>query len=95
MLELVLGLITDPSVPPTTETVVDSSASADGGFASSVSDLVSAVVDNLGNNGYQTGMALVVATAAIIAMLNLEVHKAVSFRSVSERSGPAGWAGTR
>jgi len=92
MLELVLGLITDPSVPPTTETVVDSPASTDGGFASSVSDLVSSVVENLGNNGYQTGMALVVATAAIIAMLNLEVHKAV-VAPVGVGAFWAGWLG--
>ena len=92
MLELVLGLITDPSVPPTTDALVDSSAADNGGFASSVSDLVSAVVDNLGNNGYQTGMALVVATAAIIAMLNLEVHKAV-VAPVGVGAFWAGWLG--
>ncbi len=92
MLELVLGLITDPSVPPTTDPVVGGPASTDGGFASSVTDLVSAVIDNLGNNGYQTGMALVVATAAIIAMLNLEVHKAVLF-PVGVGAFWAGWLG--
>ena len=92
MLELVLGLITDPTVPPTTETVVDSSASANGGVASSFSELVSAVFDNLGNNGYQTGMALVVATAAIIAMLNLDVHRAVLV-PVGIGAFWAGWLG--
>jgi hypothetical protein len=92
MLELVLGLVTDPTVPPTTDSVVDSTASADTGFASSIADLVSSVIDNLGNNGYQTGLALVVATAAIIAMLNLDVHKAVIV-PVGIGAFWAGWLG--
>lgn len=92
MLALVLGLITDPSVPPTTDAVVSSSASAGKGFASSIADLVTSVVDNLGNNGYQTGMALVVATAAIIAMLNVDVHKAV-LAPVGIGAFWAGWLG--
>ena len=92
MFELVLGLITDPTVPPTTEPVVLSPASSGKGFASSVADLVSSVIDNLGNNGYQTGVALVVATAAIVAMLNLEVHKAV-VAPVGIGAFWAGWLG--
>jgi hypothetical protein len=92
MLEHLLGLITDPSVPPTTDDVASSAASASNGFATSISDLVAAMWDNLGNNGYQTGMALVVATAAIVAMLNLEVHKAVLI-PVGIGAFWAGWLG--
>lgn len=50
------------------------------------------MVDNLGNNGYQTGMALVVATAAIIAMRNVDVHKAV-LAPVGIGAFWAGWLG--
>jgi len=92
MLERALGLVTDPTVPPTTEPVADTTAVADGGFASSIADLVSSVIDNLGNNGYQTGLALVVATAAAIAMLNLGVHKAV-LAPVGIGAFWAGWLG--
>ncbi len=92
MLELVLGLITDPSVPPTTDPAVSSAASAGKGFSSSIADLVASVVDNLGYNGYQTGVALVVATAAIVAMLNVNVHKAV-LAPVGIGAFWAGWLG--
>lgn len=92
MFERALGLVTDPTVPPTTEPVADAVAPVNEGFGSSVSDLVTSVVDNLGNNGYQTGVALVVATAAIIAMLNLEVHKAVLV-PVGIGAFWAGWLG--
>ncbi len=79
MIGLLLASITDPSVPPSTQppAPADPSPATDEGFATSVADVVSAVIDNLGNNGYQTGIALVVATAAIVAMLNLGVHKAL------------------
>jgi len=36
--------------------------------------VVSTVIDNLGNNGYQTGVSLLVATVAVVAMLNLKVN---------------------
>ena len=47
------------------------------GVGSTVADVISTVVDNLGNNVYQTGLALVIATAAIVAMLNVGVHRLV------------------
>jgi hypothetical protein len=47
------------------------------GFGSSIADVITTVVDNLGNNAYQTGLALVVATAAIVAMINVGVHRLV------------------
>lgn len=92
MLERALGLVTDPTVPPTTDSAVTSAASTANSFGSSIVDLVSSVIDNLGNNGYQTGLALVVATAAVIAMLNLDVHKAVVV-PVGIGAFWAGWLG--
>lgn len=59
--------------PPTTEPVDQTVAPAQDGFASSVADVFSAVVDNLGTNGYQTGVAMLVATVAVVAMLNIKV----------------------
>ena len=75
------------------EPLVDGEAPDDGtGFVSSFADVVSAVIDNLGNNGYQTGVALVVATAAVIAMLNIDVHRAV-LAPVAVGAFWAGWLG--
>ena len=75
------------------EPLVDGEAPDDGtGFVSSFADVVSAVIDNLGNNGYQTGVALVVATAAVIAMLNIDVHRAV-LAPVAIGAFWAGWLG--
>lgn len=68
---VLLGIIA--SAPPDADEV--DSPSRD--VASSISDVIGAVFDNLGDNGYQTGVALIVMTAAIIAMINLKVHNAV------------------
>ncbi|HEY5663644.1 MAG TPA: hypothetical protein VIS05_06385 [Ilumatobacter sp.] len=87
-----IALITDPTMPPTTTPEAGSAASASRGFAASIGDLVSSVVDNLGNNGYQTGIALVVATIAVVAMLNIEVHKGVVV-PVGVGAFWAGWLG--
>ena len=57
-----------------------------------ISDVISTVVENLGKNGYQTGVALVVATAAIVAMLNLGVHRLVLV-PVGIGAFWAGWLG--
>lgn len=77
----------------TAEPIVEGESPADGsGVVSSFADVVSAVIDNLGNNGYQTGVALVVATAAVIAMLNIEVHRAVLV-PVAVGAFWAGWLG--
>jgi hypothetical protein len=92
MLERFIATITDPTVPPTSDPATSSPATASKGLASGLSDVIGTVVDNLGNNGYQTGMALVVATAAVIAMLNLDVHKAV-LAPVSVGAFWAGWLG--
>jgi hypothetical protein len=82
-----------PTTPPVTQPLVEGEAPDDGaGFVSSFSDVIGAVIDNLGNNGYQTGIALVVATAAVIAMLNIEVHWAIMV-PVAVGAFWAGWLG--
>lgn len=84
------------SAPPTTTepvaTTVAPAPVAEDGFASSVADVFSAVWDNLGHNGYQTGVALVVATIAVVAMMNIKVHYAVIV-PVSIGAFWAGWLG--
>ncbi|MEO6653236.1 MAG: hypothetical protein ABIP17_11320 [Ilumatobacteraceae bacterium] len=75
------------------EPIVSGESPTDGsGFVSSFADVVSAVIDNLGNNGYQTGVALVVGTAAVIAMLNIDVHRAI-LAPVAIGAFWAGWLG--
>ena len=89
-----LATVTEPSVPPTVP-VADpaSGAGAEGqGLAAATADVVGSIIDNLGNNGYQTGIALVAATAAVIAMLNLAVHRAVIV-PVAVGAFWAGWLG--
>ncbi len=82
-----------PTTPPVTQPVIAGEQPDDGaGFVSSFADVIGAVVDNLGNNGYQTGIALVVTTAAVIAMLNIEVHRAIIV-PVSIGAFWAGWLG--
>ncbi len=70
---------TDPTVPPTTQPVAPadevSTSAADSGFADSLWDVITGTVSNLGENGYQTGLGVVVATVALIAMLNIGVPK--------------------
>ena len=72
----------DPTVPtPTTAPVtiapVGDIPSGGSESGSSVGDVVRTVIDNLGNNAYQTGVALIVATVAVVAMMNLRVNKFV------------------
>jgi hypothetical protein len=85
--------VTDPSVPPTSVAAdPGASASTGNGFASATIDVIGSVVDNLGHNGYQTGVALVAATAAVIGMLNLAVHRAIIV-PVAVGAFWAGWLG--
>ncbi len=70
----VLGTLT-AAVPDTT--VAPDSTSTDETPASTLADVVSATWENLGNNGYQTGVALVVATLAVVAMLNQKVKPVI------------------
>jgi hypothetical protein len=88
MLSLWVASVTDTTVPAggfVPGTPVN-------GFGSSVSDVITTVIDNLGNNVYQTGLALVVATAAIVAMLNVGVHRLVLV-PVGIGAFWAGWLG--
>ena len=90
-----LATVTDPSVPPPTSAVADptpSAGEAGQGLASATVDVIGSIIDNLGNNGYQTGVALVAATAAVIAMLNLAVHRAIVV-PVAVGAFWAGWLG--
>jgi hypothetical protein len=68
-----------PTVPPATQPSVPvddpSTAAAGKGFAAGMWDVLSGTIENLGDNGYQTGVAVVVTTIAVIAMLNLAVPK--------------------
>jgi hypothetical protein len=84
-----------PLAPPGTDPPVDGGAGSTGGengIWSSTVDVVETIVDNLGNNGYQTGVAMIAATIAIIAMLNMAVHKAVIV-PVAIGAFWAGWLG--
>lgn len=93
-----VATVTDPTVPPTTPAPGDplanpvSSAQAGKGLASATVDVIESIIGNLGNNGYQTGVALVAATAAVIAMLNLTVHRAI-VAPVAIGAFWAGWLG--
>ena len=86
-------LLTIASAPPaTTEPAGDPPPPTESGLASSVSDVFTTVVDNLGNNGYQTGVSLLVATAAVVTMLNLRVNKWI-VAVVAIGAFWAGWLG--
>jgi hypothetical protein len=82
--------VTDPTVPPESSDFVP--GTANNGFGSAVADVIQSVVENLGNNAYQTGLALVVATAAIVAMINVGVHRLVLI-PVGIGAFWAGWLG--
>lgn len=85
------GSAPDPSVPPVS-TPPGSAPATDGGFVDGTIDVVGAMIDHLGNNGYQTGLSLLAATAAVIAMLNGGVHRAV-VAPVAIGAFWAGWLG--
>lgn len=85
--------VTDPTVPPTVPAAEQiTSPSGERGLAAATADVLGEIVENLGNNGYQTGIALVAATAAVIAMVNLAVHRAVIV-PVAIGAFWAGWLG--
>ena len=91
MLSAIFASVTDTTVPAGDFVP----GTPNEGFGSTVADVISTVADNLGNNVYQTGLSLVVATAAIVAMLNVGVHRMVLVPVGIGASGPAGWGGTR
>lgn len=59
---------------------------------STASDVISSVFDALGNNGYQTGISLIVATIAVVAMGNIGTHIVVKI-VVGIGAFWAGWLG--
>ena len=80
-----------PTVPPISPTTSPIAAPAVTP-ASTISDVVETMIENLADNGYQTGVALVVATVAVVAMLNLKVHRMV-FLPVAIGAFWFGWLG--
>jgi len=96
MLVRLIASVTDPTVPPSGSVAPaepDTTAQVTGkGIVESITDVVGSVLDNLTANGYQTGVALVIATVAVVAMLNLGVHKAVLV-PVGVGAFWAGWLG--
>ncbi len=56
------------------------------------SNVISGFIEAIGNNGYQTGTALIVATLALIAMVNAGTNKLVA-AGVAIGAFWAGWLG--
>lgn len=78
------------SAPPTT--VPPDAPESDEGLGASLWDVITGTVDNLGENGYQTGVAVVAATAAVIAMINIRSPRWV-IPPVAIGAFWAGWLG--
>jgi hypothetical protein len=89
---LVLAVMHQPMTPPTTEPIGDPTTFRGAGVLSGIGSVVSGLIENLGRNGYQTGVALIVATTAIVLMLNMNVHKLV-IAPVAIGAFWAGWLG--
>lgn len=81
-----------PTVPPTQTVPVTTPTPTGSSRASTIADVVETMIENLADNGYQTGVALVVATIAVVAMLNLKVHRLV-LGPVGVGAFWAGWLG--
>ena len=96
MLAMFLAAVTDPTVPTTSplgaSDDVASPAVQGKGFAAGIWDVISGTIDNLGQNGYQTGLAVIVTTVAIVAMLNLSLPKWI-LAPVGIGAVWAGWLG--
>jgi hypothetical protein len=67
----VLWIATASTVPPD----APAATSTDSGFGASIADVITGIVDNLGDNGYQTGIAVVAATIAVVAMINIKAPR--------------------
>jgi len=65
------------ATPPTTEPAAGATTFRGGGILNSIGSVVSGLIENLGQNGYQTGVSLIFATTAVVLMLNLKVNKLV------------------
>lgn len=87
-----------PLVPTTlsgavpVDTAPPASTSQTASPGSTFSDVFSTVAENLGKNGYQTGVAVVVMTVAVVAMLNIKVNRYMMF-PVAVGAFWAGWLG--
>jgi hypothetical protein len=96
MLAMFLAAVTDPTVPTTSPLGapddVASPAAQGKGFAAGIWDVIAGTIDNLGQNGYQTGLAVIVTTVAIVAMLNLSLPKWI-LAPVGIGAFWAGWLG--
>jgi hypothetical protein len=75
----------DSTVPTTVPTVPDAPTPLNSGWWRPV-------WDHLGNNGYQTGTALIVATIAIVALVNIKAKPYVTI-PVAIGAFWAGWLG--
>ena len=82
----------DPTTVPTVSTVPTTVPTVTSGPSPINGSTIHAVWDHLGNNGYQTGTAMIVATIAIVALINI---KASLYVLVPVAIGAfwAGWLG--
>jgi hypothetical protein len=67
-------------------------APPDGQSSTTLSEIISGTWDNLGNNGYQTGISLLVATLVVVALRNAQVN-ALVLVPVAIGAFWAGWLG--
>src|SRR5688500_11331730 len=86
--------VAPPTLPPPSLPAAGPVAEAAPAVAqsSSVGDVIETMIENLGDNGYQTGAALMVATIAVVTMLDLKVHRFV-IPPVAVGAFWAGWLG--
>lgn len=90
MLSAMFATVTDTTVPFGARPGAPGTSSE--GLVETFVDVIGTVFDNLGKNGYQTGVALVAATIAVVAMLDVRVHRAVLI-PVGIGAFWAGWLG--
>jgi len=83
MLGVFIASVTDTTVPAQ-DFVPDTESTASG--------VAQSMWDNLGANGYQTGVAVLIAAIAVVAMINIGVHRLVLI-PVAIGAFWAGWLG--
>ena len=81
--------VTGTTVPPGQPAADPASSER---FESSLWDVITGTIENLGDNGYQTGMAIVITTIAVIAMINISAPKWI-IPAVAVGAFWAGWLG--
>ncbi|MEZ5295980.1 MAG: hypothetical protein R2697_06830 [Ilumatobacteraceae bacterium] len=82
--------VTDTTVP--TSTPVSTPIDNDQGVFGAIGEVIRGTIDNLGENGYQTGIAIVVTTVAVVAMLNIKAPRWI-IAPVAVGAFWAGWLG--